>query len=333
MSLLTNQSEVNPNKAFWAPASGGGGGNVSSISNGFTSVVCDISGMILSASDYISGAAGYVNWNSTVCLPSGCISTPSISTTSLSASNVGIEESGFLDAPAISGQLRLQAASLGGGSGAQLLYISSAINTVSMLVTNSNIQVLDADLTVSSINGAQYPPAQPTALSLSTLTMNTNGYIDAPAVNGSLRIQKYTTGSQGSQLEYISSGVNCAALNFGVSTLEAVQSDLLVSSINSQQPVGTFAGQQMPGGFQAGYVNQLPYQSTVLFAHPYSDDKVCVSFGATNAGVSGGANPNISLDAGYGTNGVSSIGFAVDMRNGGVGFQGNFYWMAFPWTN
>ena len=33
MSLLTNQSEVNPNKAFWAPASGGGGGGGSNFNN------------------------------------------------------------------------------------------------------------------------------------------------------------------------------------------------------------------------------------------------------------------------------------------------------------
>lgn len=340
MSLLSQQSQVNADTAFFAPASGGGGGGGGGSGGNLVVSSITFNGQIASPiEEDIQFPGGYTGTvladqfqiksgtNDNLVFFDAENINMSI-TDNTNTVQIGLDVSGaltFLSNPAAAPpRIKLLSPTI-----ASSMTISS-INGAQYPPAPTDVF---SSITVSSINGAQYPPAEPTALSLSTLTMNTNGYIDAPAVNGSLRIQEYTSGSQGSQIEYISSGINCAALNFGVSTLEAVQADFTVSSINSQQPVGTFAGQQMPGGFQAGYVSQLPYGSTVLFAHPYSDDKVSVLLTATNAGVSGGPNPDISLNAGYGTNGVSSVGFAVDMRNNGVGFTGDFYWMAFPWTS
>lgn len=79
---------------------------------------------------------------------------------------------------------------------------------------------------------------------------------------------------------------------------------------------------------QYGYADEVPFVSTILFTDPYADDNVFVSLTPTNKNVSGGANPNISLVASWGNNGVSSIGFQADTRNGGVGYNGSFWWNA-----
>ena len=87
---------------------------------------------------------------------------------------------------------------------------------------------------------------------------------------------------------------------------------------------------------QGGYVSQLPYLSTVLFTYPYQADNtpLCVQITPTNQGISPGQNPAISLNGGWGYagTGVSSIGFSVDARNGGVGYAASFYWLAYPAT-
>jgi hypothetical protein len=85
-----------------------------------------------------------------------------------------------------------------------------------------------------------------------------------------------------------------------------------------------------PVNFQCGYCEDVPYPSTILFTSPFSNDNVCVMLTATSRGTSGGANPNISLGNSYGTTGrgVSSIGFQADTRNGGVGYNGSFFYIA-----
>ena len=89
-----------------------------------------------------------------------------------------------------------------------------------------------------------------------------------------------------------------------------------------------------PNIIQNGYAEDFPYGSTILFTVPYSTDSVVVQLTPTNRNTSGGANPNCSLNNGYGPNGtgVSSIGFSVDTRNGGVGYNGSFFWTAMPRT-
>ena len=104
-------------------------------------------------------------------------------------------------------------------------------------------------------------------------------------------------------------------------------------------PLG-IPGTADPGSYtnmiQGGYVSQLPYASTVLFTYPYQSDNtpLCVQITPTNQGVSAGQNPAISLNGnwGYAGTGVSSIGFSVDARNGGVGYAASFYWLAYPAT-
>lgn len=82
---------------------------------------------------------------------------------------------------------------------------------------------------------------------------------------------------------------------------------------------------------QSGYADSVPYTSTILFPVPYDNDKISVMITPSSKGITGGANPNMSLVTGWGTDGVSSIGFQVDSRNGGVGYNGSFYWMSLPW--
>jgi hypothetical protein len=117
-----------------------------------------------------------------------------------------------------------------------------------------------------------------------------------------------------------------------------------ISSIQNINPSGTVnlksvgiprnSGVTPFNMIQAGYVSGLPYGSTVLFQYPYPDDNSlpAVMLTATNANTSGGSNPNLSLNTTYGTEGVSSIGFAVDARNAGVGYTSDFFWMAVPQT-
>jgi hypothetical protein len=214
-----------------------------------------------------------------------------------------------------------------------------------------------SSLNVSSINGAVPGggSANPNP-SFSTVQMNgaismNNNSLEMNSAGGA--VQYYNAVDSNLYLQGLSSaqvvlGVQGAATQLQVGatsinmptavymnqsqTANATISSLNVSSINSLQPIGTFAGAMMAGGFQCGYANNVPYAGDITFPHPYPDDKVCVMMTPTNAGVSGGANPNLSLNAAYGNNGVSSIGFATDFRNAGIGATGSFYWMAFPWT-
>ena len=87
-----------------------------------------------------------------------------------------------------------------------------------------------------------------------------------------------------------------------------------------------------PAQIQVGYCQDASNASTILFTQTYPSDSIAVILTPTNRNVTGGANPNLSLNNSWGPagRGVSSIGFQVDARNGGVGYQGSFFWMAIP---
>jgi hypothetical protein len=107
-----------------------------------------------------------------------------------------------------------------------------------------------------------------------------------------------------------------------------------ISLLNGGEPIvysGTAFGSKQPV-LQTGYCEDWPQASTVLFSVPYDTDNVCVMITPTNRGISGGANPNMSLNNSFGTagTGVSSIGFQVDPRNNGVGYNGSFFYLALP---
>jgi hypothetical protein len=103
-----------------------------------------------------------------------------------------------------------------------------------------------------------------------------------------------------------------------------------IKQLNGGIPM-TYAVQPFntPVNFQTGYLQDCPNASTILFTVPFSNDNVCVMLTPTNRNTSGGANPNLSLNNTWGgSNGVSSIGFQVDARNGGVGYNGSFFYIA-----
>lgn len=312
MVLLPLKTQSAPGVSLFAPASGGGGGgnvsSISTISSGGNSVNCDASGVFVVALDYITGGAGYVSWNNTVCLPAG-----TLSTTSIEVSSINGQQPGAVDPNPSFSTIAL-------AQNGEITY------TGIMKITSEQTAVNDFQFTSPNDFQPLYPQGLNSTLAvLLTMTSPADACRMTAAVADDEAIFIQTSATGGAPAIYVNAGA--------VETDKVVCSTLFVSTVNNFVPMGTAAGQQMPGDFQAGYVSQLPYNSTVLFAHPYSDDKVSVMLTPTNTGVSGGANPNISLNAAYGTNGVSSIGFAVDMRNAGIGFQGDFYYMAFPWTN
>jgi hypothetical protein len=103
-----------------------------------------------------------------------------------------------------------------------------------------------------------------------------------------------------------------------------------ITTLNGGAPLVAGNTPQASPFIQSGYASAVPYASTILFPVPYNNDNITVMLTATNAGVSGGANPNISLASAFGTNGVSSIGFQADTRDNGVGYAGSYHWMAMP---
>jgi hypothetical protein len=96
--------------------------------------------------------------------------------------------------------------------------------------------------------------------------------------------------------------------------------------VSNPTPFGTL------NSVQVGYSQDTPNASTILFNYPYDTENIAVMLTPTNRNTSGGANPNLSLNNSFGLSGtgVSSIGFQVDARDGGVGYQGSFMWMAIP---
>lgn len=106
-----------------------------------------------------------------------------------------------------------------------------------------------------------------------------------------------------------------------------------ISNLNGGEPlVMNPQSTQIPAFVQSGYLQDVPNASTILFSIPYTTDSIAVHLTPTNRNTSGGANPNLSLNNSFGTTsrGVSSIGFQVDARDQGVGYNGSFFWMAMP---
>jgi hypothetical protein len=195
---------------------------------------------------------------------------------------------------------------------------------------------------VSSINGLQYPPAQTDAFS--TLTCSTLAVANTTSLNSVSWQNATNCGSIGmtGNSDITGAGeVQAASLNFISSLVGPVS---YVSSIQNVAPSSTTnlksvgiprnSGVSPFNMIQAGYVVELPYASTVLFQYPYPDNNSlpAVLITPTNDQVTGGANPNISLNASYGISGVSTIGFSVDARDGGVGYDASFFWVAVPQT-
>jgi hypothetical protein len=76
--------------------------------------------------------------------------------------------------------------------------------------------------------------------------------------------------------------------------------------------------------FQFGFVPfGTPFASVISFPISYSNNNVVVMLTPTNTGVSGGANPQCSIAS------KNSNGFSADTRNAGVGYNGEYWWIAF----
>jgi hypothetical protein len=361
MSLLSQQSQVNADSAFFAPASGGGGGGgaggpnltVSTLTVNTSLSGTSPSGLQITSPTLIQqngtngpwltvgsagGNNGYVtieyaqdgNLNEEMTLqivgwnePENYLGGLEIQTNATTKSATVIQ--GYQNGPIALGNV-------------------SSINGAQYPPASTDVF---STIQVSSINGSQYPPAATdvfSTLSVSSLNGITNVTGDMYfSTSKTLDGGGGGTGNDGGYLynwkEVTTGSINTNQIGAQSTAAITLANDLsgggqiisagtiLTSSINGLQSMGTPAGTQLPGGFQCGYVAGVPYASTILFPHPYPDDKVCVTYTPTNAGVPGGPYPNYSLSW------VSSIGFSPDFRYSGVGQTGNFYWMAYPWTN
>lgn len=338
MSVLTNQSEVNPNKAFWAPASGGGGGgggNVSTISALTVSSIAAIGQTSINILDD-------VNVDPSKQFNGGG-----------SNANTGVSMNGFQSIAC--GSLETTAINPN--------YSASAISVGASLALGPN-GLSASTIAVSSINGAQYPPAATDAFSSITaqsgLFSSIGSYPGGPnninatanfTVYGNITIPEdslYTVGVNTSTLTTtFINGNNAANVAYqngyaffstvGAGVINAkIQNTTYPAGVSSLVPVGMWgnAGVTPFNWIQAGYVEGLPYASTVAFSRPYPDNNSlpAVILTPTNFQVTGGANPNLSLNANYGIGGVSTVGFSVDARDAGLGYSGAFYWMAVPQT-
>jgi len=329
---------VTPTKPIWAPAgSGGGGGGASnypanavfsSIRTG-TEVVSTIQSG--SAPKLVDGQGNAITIAASALNIPGATTT--ISTLIVSSLNGAVPGGG--------------GGSVGPNLTVSTLTALSSINSISS-VTAKTMQAdsFTGNVIAPNYNGNSYTPitiADPTD---SDAAWGTLGFINGAAGDGDIQLTftGYRTTPGGYRPQLIIKTQANASSNDLPCLITTAASQLAienVSSINnlpyppppSASTVTTFNGAQQTGGFQAGYVANFPYASTLLFPYPYPQDKVAVVITPTNTGVSGGGNPDFSLNAGFGTNGVSSIGFSTDFRNGGVGATSDFYWMAYPWTN
>ena len=347
MSLLSQQSQVNADSAFFAPASGGGGGGGGGGPNLTVST--------LTVNNSISGTnnGSTLQITSPTLIQQNGTNGPWLTVGSAGGNN-GYVTVQYAQDGNLNEEMTLQIVGwnqpenyLGG------LEIQTNATTKSATVIQGFQSGPIALGNVSSINGAQYPPASTdvfSTLSVSSLNGLTNVTGDMYfSTSKTLDGGGSGTGNDGGYLynwkEMTAGTINTNQIGAQATAVITLANDLsgggqiisagtiLTSSINGLQSMGTPAGQLMGGGFQCGYVSGFPYASTLLFPHPYPDDKVSVMFTPTNAGVPGGPYPNYSLSSGFGTNGVSSIGFSTDFRYSGVGQTSDFYWMAYPWTN
>ena len=370
MSLLTNQSEVNANKALWAPASGGGGGGGGSGGNLVVSSISFNGQIAAPIEEDIQFPGGYT----------GTVLADQFQIKSGTNDNLV-----FFDAENINisitdntNQVKI---GLDASGALTLLSIPSGPPPSIKMLSPTFV----SSLTVSSINGQQPGGAItiPANLSVSTLTAaNTvaatssitattfsaaNGGFLAPQTNAQsftgLLIGNPTAEDAYAQILYqwggvtsqdvemrfvghnnsaqtglsiqtsaVSSQTIVAGTNGGYINLQGVN-NAAVSSINNLQPAGTLAGAQDYPAVQSGYVPNCPYASTILFPKPYLTDKISVIVTPGNKGVPNGVEPSCALGSAFGTNGVSSIGFVTDYRFNGVGQAQDIFWMAFPWTN
>lgn len=241
-----------------------------------------------------------------------------------------------------------------GGTGLSL----DNISTMSVSTITGDVTV-GGNLTVGSVianpNLIVANPATAVAQDIIFYTNNTSihgsaaNIISVNSPSGTYNIQMYSEEASpsagnggiqsGTQLNLASpagiacwSNVSVANSPDGTFTSAVVNASTITINSNVVLPFAPTLINNSPNYIQGGYVQDHPYGTPYLFPVPYANDKVQVMLTPTNRGTTGGANPNCSLGNDYGNdgNGVSSIGFGVDTRNGGVGYNGSFFWMAFP---
>jgi len=241
--FLTNSA---PGAAIYAPASGGGGGggggNNQNISSITTSSILFSNGPGDGVNPYVLNIYGQGS-PSEVAFNNGGISAPTPA-----AVYTGLYASTLVNALSGSYAGCFFATQDPGGVNSQLV-MGSIINDGNVIAStdqNRNTAPLNiianplsvSSLVVSSINGAT-PGGGGGAgpnLTISTLTTNVAGYIDAPAIGGSLRLEQ--DGSvQGAHLLYISTGVNTSELQFSPSSIIANNTSFQVSNPTAGLPL------------------------------------------------------------------------------------------------
>jgi hypothetical protein len=313
---------------------GGGGGIQSTIANGAANISIPAGAVPMSfnltegASFTTPGNAGNLLFNGNIInnatAPAGF--NGGLTTTALTASTLTLSD----QPTALSSIFQVQASdanlyvmnvadsnaslvselSLGFVGGRNQLYINSNAQIQNQLWVSSIQRCSEAfvsSFNVSSINGAV--PNFPSNLTASTLTLTGGANSIELKSDNTATATIWATGAGGLTLS-------------------------TVTTLNSHIPVlMNPTPTQQPAFLQSGYCQDVPYgASTILFSIPYTTDSIAVYLTPTNRNTSGGANPNISLGNNYGPagRGVSSIGFEVDTRNNGVGYNGSFFWMAMP---
>lgn len=229
---------------------------------------------------------------------------------------------------------------------AQLIYGSTIIGTTGVISLNP-------DGTDSIVLGGLGAPGDikfaPTGGGVINCLATTN--IPGSANISSLTVSSINGTAPGGSVVSTFPGLTVSSPTAALLTLNGGTNQLVAGSLNTAQAIiyGTGTGLTLstvtqlngqvpltmgvqpfntPTNFQCGYAQDVPYTSTILFTSAFSNDKVCVMLTPTSRNVSSGANPNMSLVASFGNNGVSSIGFQVDSRDGGVGYAGSFYYIA-----
>jgi hypothetical protein len=203
-----------------------------------------------------------------------------------------------------------------GNSGSLLIngnILNNATVAASFSVGVNTPAIGTSSITVSTINGvapgvtvSTFPGLIVSSPTSAVLTLN-GGANQIVASSDNIAVAKlYATGASG----------------LTISTVQSINGEVPMTM--STQPIGATTNTQF------GYVQDCPNASTVLFTAPFPNDSVCVILTPTNRNTVGGANPNLSLNNGFGSlgRGVSSIGFQVDARNAGVGYNGSFFYMA-----
>ena len=353
--MLLNQTQAAPGLPLFAPAGGGGSASVpanlgvSTLIFGGSSNPALFMGnkAILLNSSTSTAAIGTaaLAWNnasSNITLVAPSTTYVYIATNQLNG-NLRVYDDGVFASPFLSTP-NLQVSSINGAApgvmssianGAANISIPAGSNPVLFNLTegasfttpgNAGSLLLNGNITNNATTTALFNQGvQATTLSTLNLQVSTiNGaVVAAPTPNLTLSTLNLNGGAN---------QINMASLNTAESVVWATGNGLTLSSIktlNGGVPITTSVTPfNNPVNFQTGYLQDYSNASTILFTVPFSNDNVCVMLTPTNRNISGGANPQLSLCNAFGNHGVSSIGFQVDARNGGVAYDGSFFYLA-----